>query len=970
MLAIIAPRRTSVTHKMSKQEKPLLVLIDGMALAYRSYFAFISRPLTNSRGENTSAVFGFTNALLQFMDTHKPQYACVCFDTAAPTFRHEMFKEYKATREAMPDDMRPQIQIIKDIVKAYNIPQIEMPGFEADDLIGTLAREAEKKGIDSLIITPDKDFSQLVNENIKLLRPTRDANVMELMDIDAVKTKYGLLPTQFIDYLALVGDTSDNIPGVRGVGEKTAAPLLVEYGSLEKIYENIEKIAKKGLKDKLVNEKTNAFLSYELATIKVDVPMKEHIDSFKYSFDPDFKTLTLTLKDLGFNKLLERLKKDELALKGEISEPEEPTIDDAIAGTATESPNRLSGTDIKSRPHQYHMLSTLTEVYGLAKKLQKADEFCYDLETTSATAMRADIIGISFCFKEGEAYYIPIRIESEQEGGSLFSAGNIESDTKNAFNTGFLSSEILPIFKSVLEDKSKAKVGQNIKYDMLVLKCNGINALPVTFDTMIAASLLQNENALSMDDLSAKYLGYAPIPLSAIAGKMKKTDSFEIMTSLETTSLAEYGAEDADITYQLKQVLAQDVEKEQLTELCKTVEFPLVEVLTQVEFNGVKIDTVMLKRVSKEMEEEAGIVCQKIYEFAGKEFLIDSTKQLSDILFNKLMLTPIKKTKTGYSTDASVLEQLKAQHPIADLLLQYRQFQKLRSTYVDALPLLVNPRTGLLHTSYHQAVAATGRLSSNEPNLQNIPIRTEMGRGLRKAFVSRFTNGNILSADYSQIELRIIAHVTKDKNLLDSFKNNEDIHTNTAAAVFGVTKEEVNRDMRRKAKEVNYGIMYGIGAFGLSSRLGISQKEGSEIIKKYFMAFPSIKEYIDDTIAFARENGYVQTLLGRRRYMTNINASNQTIRAQDERAAINMPIQGTAAEMLKIAMINIQKELYAGEYKSLMIMQVHDELVFDVCPGEEEKLKAMVVKKMRTAMPMDVVIDVDAGIGATWFDAH
>lgn len=956
---------------MSKQEKPLFVLIDGMALAYRSYFAFISRPLTNSRGENTSAVFGFTNALLQFMDTHKPQYACVCFDTAAPTFRHEMFKEYKATREAMPDDMRPQIQIIKDIVKAYNIPQIEMPGFEADDLIGTLATVAEKKGIDSLIITPDKDFSQLVTENIKLLRPTRDTNVMELMDIDAVKTKYGLLPTQFIDYLALVGDTSDNIPGVRGVGEKTAAPLLAEYGNLENVYKNIEKIAKKGLKDKLVNEKANAFLSYELATIKVDVPMKQTIDSFLYVCEPDFKTLSAILKDLNFKTLYERLKKEELQLTGQVSKPEPVSVpSEDKKEVSGQTASTLTGTDIKSRPHTYHTLTTLTEVYGLAKKLQKAEEFCYDLETTSATAMRADIIGISFCFKEGEAYYIPIRIESESQGGSLFAAGNIESDTKNAYNTGFLAGEILPIFKSVLEDKNKAKVGQNIKYDMLVLKCNGIDALPVTFDTMIAASLLQNENALSMDDLSAKYLGYTPIPLSALAGKIKKTDSFEIMTSLETTALAEYGAEDADITYQLKQVLARDIEKEQLTELCKTVEFPLIEVLTQVEFNGVKIDTEMLKRVSKEMEEEARIVCQKIYEYAGKEFSIDSTKQLSDILFNKLMLTPIKKTKTGYSTDASVLEQLKAQHPIAYLLLQYRQFQKLRSTYVDALPILVNPRTGLLHTSYHQAVAATGRLSSNEPNLQNIPIRTEMGRGLRKAFVSRFAKGNILSADYSQIELRIIAHVTKDKNLLDSFKNNEDIHTNTAAAVFGVSKEEVNRDMRRKAKEVNYGIMYGIGAFGLSSRLGISQKEGADIIKKYFIAFPSIKEYIDDTIAFARKNGYVQTLLGRRRYMTNINASNQTIRAQDERAAINMPIQGTAAEMLKIAMINIQKELYAHEYKSLMIMQVHDELVFDVYPGEEEKLKAMVTDKMRTAMPMDVVIDVDPGIGKTWFDAH
>lgn len=956
---------------MSKQEKPLFVLIDGLALAYRSYFAFISRPLTNARGENTSAVFGFTNALLQFMDTHKPQYACVCFDTAAPTFRHEMYQEYKATREAMPDDMRPQIQIIKDIVKAYNIPQIEMPGYEADDLIGTIAKMAEQEGIESLIITPDKDYSQLVSENIKLLRPTRDANVMELMDIDAVKTKYGLLPTQFIDYLALVGDASDNIPGVKGVGEKTAAPLLVEYGNLKNIYKNIDNIPKKGLKDKLVNDKENAFLSYELATIKVDVPMKETITSFTYVNEPDFKTLSAILKDLNFKSLFERLKKEELLLTGHISEPEAPVKDTTeITKETTARPTTLTGSDIQSRPHTYHTLSTLTEVYALTKKLQKVDEFCFDLETTSATAMRAEIIGISFSFKAGEAYYIPIRIESESQAGSLFSSGNIVSDTKNAYNTGFLAAEILPIFKPVLENKDIAKVGQNIKYDMLVLKCYGINALPASFDTMIAASLLQNENALSMDDLSAKYLGYTPIPLSALAGKMKKTDSFEIMTSLETHALAEYGAEDADITYQLKQVLSNDINTEKLNDLCKNVEFPLIEVLTQVEFNGVKIDTEMLARVSKEMEEEAAIVCQKIYDHAGKEFLIDSTKQLSDVLFNKLMLVPIKKTKTGYSTDASVLEQLKAQHPIAELLLQYRQYQKLRSTYVDALPLLVNPKTGLLHTSYHQAVAATGRLSSNEPNLQNIPIRTEMGRGLRKAFVTRFKKGSILSADYSQIELRIIAHVTKDKNLLESFEKNEDIHTNTAAAVFGVSKEDVNRDMRRKAKEVNYGIMYGIGAFGLSSRLGISQKEGAEIIKKYFIAFPSIKEYIDDTIAFARKNGYVQTLLGRRRYMTNINASNQAVRAADERASINMPIQGTAAEMLKIAMINIQRELYASDYKSLMIMQVHDELVFDVYPGEEDKLTNMVKEKMRTAMPMDVVIDVDAGIGKTWFDAH
>ncbi len=951
-----------------KEERPLLVLIDGMALAYRSYFAFISRPLTNAKGENTSAVFGFVNALLQFLETHKPKYAAVCFDTSAPTFRHTLYTEYKATREAMPEDMRPQIKIIKDVVRAYNISQLELPGFEADDIIGTLARQAEAQNIDTHIITPDKDFSQLVSDHITILRPSRDPNPMEELDIEGVKTKYGLLPTQFVDYLALIGDSSDNIPGVRGVGEKTAAPLLVEYGSLDGIYENIEKITKKGLKDKLVSEKDKAYLSQELARINIEVPLDKTISDLEYSFSPDFATLETMFRDLNFKSLLAKLKAEEKMFSNGETIAYKPAKDYAPLVDTIETTETV---DIASKEHMYHTVYTLTEVFALAKKLDKVEEFCFDLETTSSRAMEAEIIGISFSWKVGEAYYIPIRLQGEeQDAQTLFSSAPSASTTKNAINTGLDVHQILAILKSVLEDTNKKKVGQNIKYDMLVLKKYEITARPASFDTMIAASLLQNDGGLSMDDLSEKYLGYRPIPLTALAGKLKKDTSHEIMSSLDTDTLAEYGAEDADITFQLKQALQRDIEKEDLVKLCAEVEFPLIETLTEVESNGVRIDSEMLGRVSIEMEEEARKVCLKIYEYAGKEFLIDSPKQLSDILFNKLMLQPIKKTKTGYSTDAQVLEQLKAQHPIAEEILNYRQYQKLRSTYVDALPLLVNKRTGLIHTSYNQAVAATGRLSSNDPNLQNIPIRTDMGRGLRKAFVSRFENGQILSADYSQIELRIIAHVTKDQNLLNSFKNNEDIHTNTAAAVFGVSKEEVTRDMRRKAKEVNYGIMYGIGAYGLSSRLGIPQKEGAEIIKKYFMAFPSIKEYIDSTIEFAHKNGYVETLLGRRRYMVNINNSNQTIRAADERAAINMPIQGTAAEMLKIAMINIQRELEKLKVQSLMIMQVHDELVFDIFPGEEEVMKELVVNKMRTAMPMDVVIEVDAGIGKTWFEAH
>jgi DNA polymerase-1 len=963
---------------MAENNSPLLVLIDGMAIAYRAYFAFIGHPLTNARGENTSAVYGFVNAILQFLDKHKPDYAAVCFDTSAPTFRHEMYAPYKAQRQAMPDDMRPQIQIIKDITKAYNIPQVELDGFEADDIIGTLAYLAEKNNMETIIITPDKDFCQLVTKKVKLMRP-KDSTLMDLLDEEAVEKKYGLKPHQFIDYLALVGDSSDNIPGVRGVGEKTATPLLQQYGNLGGIYSNLEAITKKALKEKLTNEKENAFLSQKLATINREVPLAFGVDSLRYSKIPDFRKLEEMLKDLGFKTLLLKLKAEEEQFLGAEPLPEEITLPELMepASKAENLPS-IDETihNLGSTQHEYYTISTEKELGQLIQKLNEAQEFCVDLETTSNRAMTAEIIGISFSMKKGEAYYIPILLTkaNPHNDGSLFSEDKhgkrLESTEPNASNTGMEVGAVLAKLKPVLENSKIGKIGQNIKYDSLILRKHGIHVHPMAFDTMIAASMLHGEGMQSMDDLSLLYLKYQPIPLSAIAGKMKKTDSHDIMASIPTPILAEYGAEDADITLQLKNTIKPKMESEGMLDLANKVEFPLMEVLTEVEYNGVKIDTKMLADVSKEMEREAQNVCQKIYEYAGSEFNIDSTKQLGDILFNRLGLPTIRKTKTGFSTDANVLEQLKAHHPIAECILGYRQYQKLRSTYVDAIPLLVNPDTGLIHTTYNQAVAATGRLSSNDPNLQNIPVRTEMGRGLRKAFVTRFTDGQILSADYSQIELRIMAHVAHEEALLAAFKNNEDIHTQTSAKVFGVKTEDVTRDMRRKAKEINYGIMYGIGAFGLSTRLGIPREEGSQIIKSYFAAFPTIREFIDSTIAFAKRTGYVQTLLGRRRYMTNINASNAVVRAQDERAAINMPIQGTAAEMLKIAMINIQREIEKRKLKSLMIMQVHDELVFDVYPNENEELAAIVVEKMKTAIPMDVVIDVDYGFGKTWFDAH
>jgi DNA polymerase-1 len=963
---------------MPENNAPLLVLIDGMAIAYRAYFAFIGHPLVNSRGENTSAVYGFVNAILQFLEKHKPDYAAVCFDTAAPTFRHVMYPAYKAQRQAMPDDMRPQIQQIKDITKAYNIPQVELDGFEADDIIGTLSHLAQKNKLETIIITPDKDFCQLVTKKVKLMRP-KDANAMDLLDEEAVEKKYGLKPHQFIDYLALVGDASDNIPGVRGVGEKTATPLLQQYSDLDGIYKNLEAITKKALKEKLTNEKENAYLSQKLATINIEAPLNFSIDQLRYTKLPDFKKLEEMLKDLGFKTLLLKLKAEEAQLLGAEPDVEEVSESESVVPDTTEVSSAPTDDTIKnsgSTPHKYHTVVTEKELDALIAKLKKADEFCVDLETTSNRAMTAEIIGMSFSMTKAEAYYIPILLTkaNPNQGDSLFSSNKhderLQSNEPNASNTGMDVESTLTKLKPVLENKKIGKVGQNIKYDALILRKHGIHVSPMSFDTMIAASMLRGEGMQSMDDLSLIYLKYQPIPLSAIAGKLKKDSSHDIMAGIPTPVIAEYGAEDADITLQLKNAILPKMESEGLLDLCNKVEFPLMEVLTTVEFNGVKINTKMLAEVSKEMEREADNICKKIYEYAGGPFNIDSTKQLGDLLFNKLGLPTVKKTKTGFSTDAGVLEQLKAHHPIAEDILNYRQYQKLRSTYVDAIPLLVNPDTGLVHTTYNQAVAATGRLSSNDPNLQNIPVRTEMGRGLRKAFVSRFDDGQILSSDYSQIELRIMAHVAKDEALIKAFKNNEDIHTQTSAKVFGVKPEDVTRDMRRKAKEINYGIMYGIGAFGLSTRLGISREEGSQIIKNYFTAFPTVKEFIDSTIAFAKKTGYVQTLLGRRRYMTNINASNAVVRAQDERAAINMPIQGTAAEMLKIAMINIQHEIEKRKLKSLMIMQVHDELVFDVYPKENDELAALVKDKMTHAIPMDVVIDVDYGFGKTWFDAH
>ncbi len=978
--------------KHEKGDCPLVVLLDGMALAYRAYFAFIARPLVNSKGENTSAVFGFMSAFQQVLEHHDPTYAAVCFDTAAPTFRHVRYDQYKANRQEMPPDLIPQIGKIKDLCRAFRIPVIEMNGFEADDVIGTLAKVAEREACEALLVTPDKDFCQLVTAKVKLLRPGKEGREMEIYDEEAVRIKYGIEPIQIIDYLALVGDASDNIPGVRGIGEKTAIPLIQKFGSVEGLYERIEEVDKKGLKEKLVNDREHAFLSKELATIETNVPVNVKLEDLRYGHQPDYDLLETMLLDLGFKQMLAKVQSsrgiastthsdpgapagatDTLAVKASPYDLEEDLKFDYKLEQAPSEEIALPSGDlktIKDTPHAYVMVRTEEQLAQMVKDLGTAKELCVDLETTSIDANQAEIIGISFSSEPGTAFYVPVCISmTDGAATDLFAAKPIEA-TENAFNTGLELQSVLRITKPLLENESIPKIGQNIKYDALCLRHHGVELKPLAFDTMVGAYVVRAEGSHSMDTLAVEYLKYRPVALNEVVGTLKPNTSRETMGLAATDKLAEYGAEDADITLQLKHSIEKELDKLQLRALCDEIDFPMVDVLTKVEFNGVKIDTVMLAEASKVMEKATVETLATLHELAGGPFNPDSPKQLQEILFGRLGLKAGKKTKTGYSTDASVLEDLASEHPIAEHLLNYRQYQKLRGTYIDALPHLVNPKTGLIHTSYNQAVVATGRLSSTDPNLQNIPIRTQMGREIRKAFVSRFPDGQIFSADYSQIELRIMAHVTNDIALTESFMNNEDIHTRTAAGVYGVPLDQVDREMRRKAKEVNYGIMYGIAAFGLARRLGITTREATEIITRYFQAFPTIRKYIDDTLTFARANGYVETLCGRRRYMKNINASNSAVRGADERAAINMPIQGTAADMLKIAMISIQREFEKRKMKSLMIMQVHDELVFDVVPEELDDLTSIVTNLMQNAMPMSVPITVESGVGKTWYDAH
>ncbi|MBU2507908.1 MAG: DNA polymerase I [Bacteroidetes bacterium] len=924
-------------------DKKKFVIVDALALAYKAYFAFINRPLKNSAGESTSAVFGFTSQLLKIIEDTNPDYLAVAFDSKEKTFRHEMYDLYKSSRSQMPDDMIPQLQRIKDIVSAFNIPLYIIPGYEADDIIGTAVCKAEEHGLISYAVTPDKDYIQLITENVFLIKPGKSTDEIVIVDKKSVEEDLGISPDQMIDFLALVGDSSDDIPGVAGIGPKTAVPLLQEFRSLENLYANIDKISKKGVQTKLEANRENAFLSKTLATIVKDVPIKFDFEEAKFT-EPNFELLLEIFKELEFKNYGGKI--TALFNKAQSSENETaPEIE-------VEHERRFDKSKVK-----YKLIRNNEDARKLTSLLQKQGLVIFDTETDSLDVLNINLAGASFCFEAGEAYFVAVNPFMER--GDLFAKD---------LNDRLSIDEFKEIFTPFFENESIKKVCQNGKYDIAVLRTCGISVKNFHFDTMLASYIIDPDQKHGMDALSNKYLNYNPILLSELIGTKKDAS---LIFEADIDFLSNYACEDADITFQLYEKLNVQLSKEaKLLKLAHEVEFPLVPVLEDMERTGIRLDVDALANFSAKLLTHIVEYSKAIYKIAGEEFNINSTKQLQHILFEKLNLNPTKKTKTGFSTDAHSLEALLGQNEIIQLLLDYRQAAKLNSTYAEALPKLIDPNTGRIHTSFNQTVASTGRLSSLEPNLQNIPIRTELGKEIRKAFVPADESHVLISADYSQIELRIMASICGDEGLKKAFMNNEDIHRSTAALVFQVPADQVTDDMRRKAKEVNFGILYGIGAFGLKTRLGILQSHAQGIIDTYFGTFKKVKQFMDDSVMQAKENGYAETILGRRRYLPNINSSNRMVRQFEERVAINMPIQGTAADMIKLAMINIHNKLNRDKFKTKMVLQVHDELVFDAPKDELDEVVPIIKNLMETALPLDVPVVVDTGFGDNWLEAH
>lgn len=934
-----------------------LFLLDAMALIFRAYYALIRSPRISSRGKNTNAQFGFTNTLIELINNQKPSHMAVCFDTEAPTDRHIDFTDYKANRQEAPEDLVIAIPDIKKIVRGFNIPIMELDGYEADDVIGTLSKQAAEAGYEVFMVTPDKDYGQLVSKKVKIYKPGYQGGSVEIMGPDEVLGKWNIKKiSQVIDILGLMGDTVDNIPGIPGIGEKTAAKLLAEYGTLENVLENAENI-KGALGEKVKAGKDLAIMSKKLATIITDVPVQFHEEDFKLK-ELNRDALREIFVDLEFRTIAKRILGEELpGANGQKAVPEGVQQDlfgnavESTVSTEVEEPEPAQShadKNISNTKHNYICADTAEKRMSLITQMMGEKEVSFDSETTGIDANNADLVGLSFSWLPGEAYYVPVPPEREA------------------------ALEILSEFRPLFENPDRIWIGQNVKYDMLVLKWYGIEIAGEIFDTMLAHYVIDPDGKRSMDLLSAQFLGYEPVPIENLIGKKGKSQGN--MRDVALDKITEYAAEDADITLQLKNTFQPILDKKSVRNVFEKVDNPLVKVLAEMEFEGIRVDMDFLKSYSKELEKEAATAEANVYKESGVRFNLSSPKQLGEVLFDKLKLDPkARKTKTGqYATGEDVLLKLAHQSKIVDDILAYRELTKLKSTYVDALPAIINRKTGRVHTSYAQAVAVTGRLSSNNPNLQNIPVRTERGREIRKAFVPRDENHLLVSADYSQIELRIVAAISGDANMCLAFKEKKDIHSATAAKVFGVEEKDVSKEMRYRAKSVNFGIIYGQGAFGLADNLGISRTEAKEIIDNYKKQFANIQKYMDDTIQFARENGYVETLMGRKRWLRDINSGNFTVRGFAERNAINSPIQGTAADMIKMAMIKIHETFKKHRFKSKMLLQVHDELVFDAHKDEVEIIKPIIIECMQTALllPNGVPAEAEIGSGLNWLEAH
>jgi DNA polymerase-1 len=933
-----------------------LFLLDGMALIYRAHFALSKTPRFTSTGINTSAVMGFANTLMEVLKKEQPSHIAVVFDTNAPTERHTDFEAYKAHRQAMPEDLVDALPYVFKLIEGFNIPVITKDGFEADDIIGTLAKEGEKKGFQVFCMTPDKDFAQLVSENIFIYKPSRMGNGVEIMGVPEVLSKWEIENVkQVIDILGLWGDAVDNIPGIPGIGEKTSKILVKQYGSVENIIANAHELKGK-MRENVEMFAEQGMVSKKLATIILDVPVDFDEESLKL-VEPSRELLEPLFAELEFRTLGKRVFGESFTIgdtRNVISQQtdlfgeliEQPESESTIFVAPPSLFEQPSAKTIEDIPHDYRLVDTDEGRKELINLLLQQEIISWDTETTGTDANLADLVGLSFCIEVNKGYYIPL--PADRAAAQL----------------------IIDEFRPILENENIGKIGQNIKYDILILKWYDVDVKGVLFDTMIAHYLIDPDTRHNMDLLSQNYLGYNPISITSLIGGKGKGQG--TMRDVPVEQVVDYAAEDADVTLQLANIFRPMLTDLNAQELAEKIENPLIYVLADIEKAGVRVDVDTLNRYSKELETDIIRLEASVYEKCGVTFNLASPKQLGEVLFDRLQLDPkAKKTKTGqYQTGEDVLSRLACKSDVVQDILDFRQLQKLKSTYVDALPLMVNPKSGRVHTSYNQAIAATGRLSSNNPNLQNIPIRTERGREVRKAFIPRDENHVLLSADYSQIELRIIAEISKEENMLDAFSRGIDIHTATAAKVYGIAIEEVSSNQRRNAKAVNFGIIYGQSAFGLAQNLDIPRREAAEIIEQYFAQYPGIKRYMSDTMTFARENGFVETIMGRRRYLRDINSANQTVRGFAERNAINAPIQGSAADMIKIAMINIHKDIQDQKLESKMTMQVHDELVFDVVKTEVEQMKAIISHRMKTAIKTSVPIEVEIGEGENWLAAH